>query len=145
MSNDQRSTGIHWDNRSWGRARSAYVADLDADPTAPSSWTGWLSRAIEQHVERGPAARASLRTDSMQTSLGSARGAGFDRRHLLDESLLRAMADAIIADRRHNGHMISRSVFVREAARAAADEAQERLGRALPPPPIGRLPTHPPR
>ncbi|GAB3996342.1 hypothetical protein [Nocardioides marmoraquaticus] len=143
-------TGIYWHRSAWDRARSAYVADLDADPDPPVSLIAWLQRAIAAHAELTPAARAAVLARSVAErgpTAGEAVGAeasrgGFKRTLLLDAAVLRALESAVLEDRSTLGRVVSRSEFVREAASVAATEAEARLGRELPPPP-SRLPNRP--
>lgn len=147
---DQVPTGIYWHRGAWDRARSAYVADLDADPDPPVSLIAWLQRAIAAHAELTPAARAAglarsaaERGSTAGEAVGAeASGGGFKRTLLLDVAVLRALESAVLEDRSALGRVVSRSEFVRDAAGVAAAQAEARLGRQLPPPPA-RLPNRP--
>lgn len=57
---------------------------------------------------------------------------------------MNALEKAISTDRRELGRVVSRSEFVRHAALATADQAEQRLGRRLAPAPM-RLPNRPVR
>ena len=141
-------TGIYWFRASWDRARSGYVADLDNDPAAPAALLGWLHRAIAEHAARTPAERAAVAEQAAQIP-GEAggptmRAGGFKRTLVLEATTVNALEEAILTDRRELGRVVSRSEFVRHAALAAADQAEHRLGRRLPPAPV-RLPNRPVR
>jgi hypothetical protein len=132
--------GVYWTRDHWDLARSAYVADLDADPDSPAVFVRWLVRAIEQHTVRTPAERAAVGEQMPD----QAAGRGTSRGHRVGQDVIDAIEDAIVADRRVLGRVVSRSRFVLEAVTAAAAAAQERRGRALPPPPR-QLANRPPR
>lgn len=131
--------GVYWSRSNWDLARSAYVADLDTDPTSPAVFAGWLARVIEQHVARTPAARAKI-ADQVPES-GGVRGSS--RGHRVGRAVIDALEDAIVQDRL-DGRTVSRSAFVIEAVHAAGEAARTRLGRPLPPPPA-KLGYRPPR
>ncbi|WP_341925245.1 hypothetical protein [Nocardioides psychrotolerans] len=133
--------GIYWKPSLWALARSAYVADLDHDPGSPDAFVSWLGRALEQHAERTPAQRVALAGD---LQLQNVTGSGFTRSHPLPVRTIELIEEAVIADRRELGRVVSRSAFTAEAVVAAAQAARERLGRPLPPPPA-RLSNRPPR
>lgn len=119
------------------RARSAYVADLDTDPTGPGSFVGWLNRAIDVHATRSPAERAALAEPGLQSTspstLSFAQAAnGFKRALLLEVDTAMSLEDAVVADRLELGRLVTRSQFVREAALASAAEALRRYGLAAP-------------
>jgi len=63
---------------------------------------------------------------------------------VLKATTVNALEDAILTDRRELGRVVSRPEFVRHAALAASDQAEQRLGRRLPPVPL-RLPNRPVR
>lgn len=134
-------TGTYWDQESWDLARSAYIADLDTDPGAPDAFVAWLSRALDDHAQRTPSARAELAA-AQRSDLGRQRG--FGRTHPLRQSTVAALEQAIVEDRQQLGRVISRSGFMREAVLVAAARSRERFGRELLPAPA-RLPTRPPR
>lgn len=138
-------TGTYWDRDTWDLARSAYVADLDADPDSPDAFVGWLHRALDQHVQRGPEGRAALQIPASQRS-GEGEPAGLSRTYPLRAATIDALEEAIIEDRRVTRRMLSRSGFLREAVIAAAGQALDRLGpgASLPPAPQ-RLPNRPVR
>lgn len=145
MSVSAVSTGIYWDQPTWDLARSAYIADLDGDPDSPDSWIGWLHRDLGAYVARTPQERADLASTSSPDRDSAHRTRGFNRSHPFPESMIEGMETAIVEDRRQQGRTLSRSQFFREAVQLAAKDARVRLGRDLPPPPSGRLPTRPPR
>jgi hypothetical protein len=132
--------GVYWPAESWDLARSAYVADLDADPDSPASFAGWLGRALEQHAARSPAERAAAGEQPPERSPGR----GTSRGHRVGQAVIDAVEQAIVVDRRELGRVVSRSGFALEAVAAAASQARRRLGRPLPPPPR-RLASRPPR
>ena len=132
--------GVYWIHESWDVARSAYVADLDADPEGPVVFARWLVRAIEQHAARIPAERAVIGETLPERSSGR----GTSRGHRVGQQAIDTIEQAIIDDRRELGRVVSRSRFVLEAVAAAALAARERLGRQLPPPPR-QLASRPPR
>ena len=134
------ATGIYWDPGTWQDARAAYVADLDNDPHCPDAFVGWLHRAIEDHVARGPAGRAHLQIPAPQGRTG---GRGLNRHHPLRASTRAALEEAVVSDRL-GGRVLSRSSFVHEAVTVAVDQARTRAGRSLTPV-AGRLPNRPPR
>lgn len=141
-------TGIYWFRASWDRARSGYVADLDTDPDAPGALIRWLHRAIAEHAQRTPAERGAVaeQASKLPGEAGgpTARAGGFKRTLVLEATTVNALEDAILTDRRELGRVVSRSEFVRHAALAGADQAEQRLGRRLPPAPL-RLPNRPVR
>lgn len=132
--------GVYWPPESWDLARSAYVADLDADPDSPAGFASWLGRALEQHAARTPAERAAIGEQLSER----ATGRGTSRGHRVGQAVIDAVAQAIIEDRRELGRVVSRSGFAVEAVAAAASQARGRLGHPLPPPPR-RLANRPPR
>jgi hypothetical protein len=134
-------TGTYWDRRTWELARSAYIADLDADPDAPDAFIGWLQRALIEYAGLGPQRRAELAASIVSDPVA---GPGFSKAFPLPVEIVQALEQAIIDDRRELGRMVSRAGFVREAVTHAAQRARQRLGRELPPAPP-RLPTRPPR
>lgn len=138
-------TGTYWDRETWDLARSAYVADLDTDPDSPDAFVGWLHRALEQHVQRGPEGRAALQIPPARRPQ-QGEPAGLSRTYPLRASTIDALEEAIIQDRQIARRMLSRSGFLREAVIAAARQAQARLatGATLPPAPE-RLPNRPVR
>lgn len=140
MSNETVPVGVYWDRHTWDRARAAYVADLDTDPDCPDAFIGWLHRALQRHIARTSRQRAAAAKD-LQPPAG---GQGVSKMHPLPIQLVDALEQAIVDDRQRSGRMVSRSGFVRESAQQAATEAEQRLGKALLPPP-GRLPNRPPR
>ena len=74
------ATGAYWAPHTWQMARAAYVYDLDTDPGCPDAFLGWLHRAIEDHVDRGPQGRAELEIPAPE---GRDGGRGFNRHHPL--------------------------------------------------------------
>lgn len=134
------ATGTYWDPDTWQDARAAYVADLDNDPDGPDAFVGWLHRAIEDHVARGPAGRAHLQIPAPQGRTG---GRGLNRHHPLRASTRAALEEAVVSDRLA-GRVLSRSSFVHEAATVAVDQARSRAGGSLAPV-VDRLPNRPPR
>jgi hypothetical protein len=135
-------TGIYWDRPTWELARSAYIADLDTDPAAPDAFLGWLQQALRNHAALTPGARAQLAAGSMREDISHSRG--FSKAYPLPVEIVQAMEQAIIADRRQLGRIVSRSGFARQAVAAAAERARIRLGHDLPAAPA-RLPNRPPR
>lgn len=117
------------------------MADLDTVDSSTDSSTAaflwWLHRCLEVHADLSPEARDRIRRQHPGPAWGT--GHGFSRMHTLRPDLLRRIDDAIVRDRRDLGQMVSVSQFCREAARAAADAAEERLGRDLPPAPARLL------
>ena len=132
--------GVYWDRAVLDRSRSAYVADLYGDPDSPGSFEGWLNRALEQHARRSPKQRAQLADITIEPDPRRKVSKGYR----LTKDVVAVMEVAIVADGQELGRLHSRSVFVREAVLAAADDARKRLGRDLPPPPA-RLPIRPVR
>lgn len=63
-------TGTYWDQPTWDLARSAYIADLDADPDAPDAFVGWLQRALHDHAARTPEQRAQMAVRASTTAGG---------------------------------------------------------------------------
>lgn len=143
MAEDLISVGLYWDIVAWHQGRSAYVADLDDDPSCPDSFAGWLNQALEQHVARGPKARAE-RAASLAPTSREDRAHGINRHHRLRASTLEAVESALTADRRVANRIISRSEFLVEAVLAAANHTRHRRGGELPPAPDG-LPRGRPR
>jgi hypothetical protein len=135
-------TGIYWDRPSWEMARSAYIADLDTDPAAHDAFVGWLQQALSNYAALSPGARAELTAATMGEDMSRSRG--FSKAYPLPVEIVQAMEQAIIADRRQLGRVVSRSGFARQAVAAAAERARIRLGHDLPPAPA-RLPNRPPR
>jgi hypothetical protein len=135
-------TGIYWDRPTWELARSAYIADLDTDPATPDAFLGWLQQALSNHAALTPGARAELAAGT--TREDTSRSRGFSKAYPLPVEIVQAMEQAIIADRRELGRVVSRSGFARQAVAAAAERARIRLGYDLPPAPA-RLPNRPPR
>lgn len=133
-------TGIYWQREVYDLARSAYVADLDATPAGPEFFVEWLRRALEEHVELTPAARADRVGDLPQVTPGG----GFNQMYPLPAELLEQIREAVGADRRGLGRAASRSAFVREAVLVAVEAARRRRGGTLPPPP-NQLPNRRPR
>ena len=128
--------GIYWKPGVWDLARSAYIADLDADADSPGSFVGWLAQALDQHARRSPQKRAELAAaGEKHPALVSVTRKSFNKKHDLPASTIEAVEDALVADRQELGRMLARSVFAQEAVIAAAEEARRRLGRDLPPPP----------
>jgi hypothetical protein len=137
--------GIYWRPGVWDLARSAYIADLDADADSPNSFVGWLAQALELHARRSPQHRSELAAArDKHSALVSVTRKGFSKKHDLPASTIEAVEDALVADRQELGRMLARSAFAQEAVIAAAAEARRRLGRDLPPPPQ-KLSNRPPR
>lgn len=90
------ATGTYWDPDTWQDARAAYVADLGNDPDGPDAFVGWLHRAIEEHVARGPAGRAHLKIPAPPGRTG---GRGLNRHHPLRASTRAALEEAVVTDR----------------------------------------------
>lgn len=141
MGESDSPVGLYWDPETWGRARAAYVSDLDRDPECPDAYIGWLHRAIERHVERGHLARAEV---GIEQPARRRSGQGLTRTHPLKVSLVERMGEAIADDRRENGRFLGPSAFVHEAVTLSIDEAIVRRGSELPPPPV-KLTTRPRR
>jgi hypothetical protein len=142
MTEDLVPTGTYWDQQTWELARSAYIADLDTDPTGPDSFVGWLHRALDEHSAQTPATRS--RMAEATTADTTTKERGFSKTYPLKASTVDALEGAIVDDRQEVGRVVSRSGFLREAVQAAARLARDRYGRDLPPPPA-RLPNRPPR
>lgn len=142
MTEDLVPTGTYWDHPTWELARSAYIADLDTDPTAPDSFVGWLHRALDEHSAQTPATRS--RMAEATTMEATTKERGFSKTYPLKASTVEALEGAIVDDRQQADRVISRSGFLREAVHAAARHARDRVGRDLPPAP-SRLPNRPPR
>lgn len=134
------ATGAYWAPHTWQMARAAYVYDLDTDPGCPDAFLGWLHRAIEDHVDRGPQGRAELEIPAPE---GRDGGRGFNRHHPLTVETRAALEEAIVADRLA-GRVLSRSGFIHEAVTAAIDASQQRAGHPLQPV-EGKLPNRPAR
>lgn len=133
-------TGIYWYREVHDLARSAYVADLDADPAGPEFFVKWLRRALEEHSALTPEARDRRAADLPEV----AGGRGFNQMYPLPSELLDQVDRAIVEDRKQLGKASSRSGFAREAVWVAAGEARRRRGGTLPPPP-NQLPNRRPR
>jgi hypothetical protein len=134
------ATGAYWAPHTWQMARAAYVYDLDTDPGCPDAFLGWLHRAIEDHVDRGPQGRAELAIPGPE---GRDGGRGFNRHHPLAVKTRTALEEAIVADRLA-GRVLSRSSFIHEAVTAAIAASQQRAGHPLQPV-EGKLPNRPAR
>lgn len=142
MGKSDSPVGLYWDPETWGRARAAYVSDLDRDPQCPDAYIGWLHQAIEQHIERGHRARADA---GVEQPARRSSGQGLTRTYPLRDSLVERMDSAIADDRQENGRFLGPSAFVHEAVTLAIDKAiARRGGRELPPPPA-KLTTRPRR
>jgi len=124
-------TGIYWHRGVHDLARSAYVADLDAEPAGPEFFAEWLRRALEEHSALRPEERAARAADLPEL----AAGRGFNQMYPLPGDLLDQVEQAIVEDRKQLGKATSRSGFAREAVLVAVGEARRRRGRTLPPPP----------
>lgn len=133
-------TGIYWHREVYDLARSAYLADLDADPPGPEFFVEWLRRALDAHSALAPGARAERIADLGEV----AAGRGFSQMYPLPQELLDQVAHAIVEDRQQLGKATSRSAFAREAVLVAVGQARRRRGGTLPPPPH-RLPNRRPR
>jgi hypothetical protein len=142
MAEDLVPTGTYWDQQTWELARSAYIADLDTDPTGPDSFVGWLHRALDEHSAQTSATRS--RMAEATTAEATPKERGFSKTYPLKATTVAALERAIVDDRQEVGRMVSRSGFLREAVQAAARLARDRYGRDLPPAPA-RLPNRPPR
>lgn len=136
------AVGTYWEPATWDLARSAYIADLDTDPTSPGSFVGWLQQALRSHLDRTTAARTALQIVPPQRKQNQGP-AKLNKTFPLEAGLVEDL-EAAIVDERVNGRVISRSGFVHEAVTVAAGKARIRLGKDLPPPPA-RLPNRPPR
>lgn len=134
--------GTYWEPGTWEAARSAYIADLDTDPTTPGSFVGWLHHTLQRHIDRTPSGRAGLEIPAPQRKQANGP-AKLNRTFPLNVELVAGLEAAIVEDRA-SGRVLSRSGFIHEAVTAAADEARQRLGSDLPTPPA-RLPNRPPR
>lgn len=139
---DKVPVGTYWEPATWEAARSAYIVDLDTDPISPGSFVGWLRHALQRHIDRTPANRASLGVPAPQRKQANGP-AKLNKTFPLDVELIEALKAAIVEER-VNGRVLSRSGFIHEAVTAAADQAKERLGANLPTAPA-RLPNRPPR
>lgn len=133
-------TGIYWRRGVHELARSAYVADLDADPPGPEFFVEWLRRALEEHAALTPQQRAERTADLPEVDAGR----GFNQMYPLPAELLEKLEHAIVEDRRQLGKASSRSGFTREAVLVAVAAARDRRGGTLPPPP-NQLPNRRPR
>ena len=136
--------GIYWKPGVWDLARSAYIADLDTDPDSPGAFVGWLAQALELHARRASQQRADIAAAAERHRAQVSTRKSFSKKHDLPPSTIAAVEDAIVTDRQELGRAIGRSAFALEAVIAAADEARQRLGRELPPPPQ-KLSNRPPR
>ena len=134
------ATGMYWHLEVHDLARSAYVADLDADPAGPEFFVEWLRRALEAHSALAPVVRAGLIADLGEV----ATGRGLNQMYPLPQELLDQVALAIVEDREQLGKATSRSAFAREAVLVAVGQARRRRGGTLPPPP-NQLPNRRPR
>lgn len=133
--------GTYWQRSTLNRARSAYVVDLDHLDDPPTGLTRWIERAIVRHTARGADRRAAL----AQALAPEDKSAGRVNKQLrLEGGTVAAAEAALVDDRRECGRIASLSGYISEAVRIAANEAEERYGRPLPPAP-GRLPNSPSR
>lgn len=142
MKDGSGPVGLYWDPETWATARAAYLSDLDRDPQCPDAYIGWLHRVIEQHVQRGSAARAAASVDQPARRRGAQ---GLTRTYPLNDELVERMDDAIVADRRECGRALGRSSFVHEAVTLGIDAAKARREDGQLPPAPARLPTRPRR
>lgn len=144
MTEDVVSVSVYWDAAAWQLARSAYVADLDDNPSGPDSFVWWLHQALDAHIARGPQTRAELADSVAADTAAEGRTRGFNRQHRLRTSTLDAVEVALTADRREANRILSRSQFLHEAVVIAAAAARRRRGGQLPPAP-DRFPRGRPR
>lgn len=135
---------VYWRPPVWDLARSAYVADLDSVGESPRSFLGWLAQAVQLHVERSPRGRAEV-ADRMAEWIAAtpSHRRSFNQSHPVPSFLVDQLEVAVVEDRRELGRLVARSGFVAESVFAAAEEARQRLGRDLPPPPA-KLVNRPP-
>ena len=146
MSADKHRFGVYWQPAIWDLARSAYLSDLDTDPSSPDTFLEWLARALDAHARLTPADRVQL-VNRVQESADSPQAggrSGTTKSHPLPVDLLERVDQALVRDRTEQGRLVSRSAFVQEAVAAAAATARKRRGRPLPPPPA-TLAQRPPR
>ncbi len=136
------AVGTYWEPATWDLARSAYIADLDTDPTSPGSFVGWLQQALRCHLDRTTAARIAFQVAPPQRKQ-TGGPPKLNKTFPLAAGLVKDLGVAVVDDR-VNGRVISRSGLIHEAVTVAALRAQERLGTDLPAPPP-RLPNRPPR
>jgi hypothetical protein len=119
MTEDLVPTGTYWDQPTWELARSAYIADVDNDPTAPDSFVGWPHRALYEHSAQTPATRS--RMVEATTAEATTRERGFSKTYPLKVTTVVALERAIVDDRQEVGRVVSRSGFLREAVQACRE------------------------
>lgn len=129
--------GVYLHADEFDDAKSAYLADLDADPGAPDSFARWVAAAIDTHAGRTPPQRAALARAEVE------RPRGFTRSFPVPTDSLDRLRTALLADR-HAGRATSRSAFIADAVASAVATTRARTGGTLPPAPV-RLPNKPVR
>lgn len=131
---------IYWRREVHELARSAYVADLDATPAGPEFFVDWMRRALEEHAELSPKARAKLADKLPEIS----DHRSFNQTYPMPADLIAQVEAAVAQDRRELGRVASRSAFALDAFLVAVAKARGRRGGTLPPPP-NQLPNRRPR
>lgn len=114
------------------QAKAAYVAAWDR-PDGPISLGRWVDAAVAAHAALSPAERQE--TAAALPPLPEDSGRGVSRQYVLAAATLSDATDAITADRRELGRLESRSEFLVEAIRAAAERERRMAGGTLPPAP----------
>lgn len=134
---DKVSLTVNYAEKTWERARKAYVAKL-SDPGSPPTLLGWVLSAVAEHADRSPRERAS--TAGEQGTTGTGRIA---RVHQVDPQVLARIDECRAADRQWDAvsRVRSRSGWVNEAVELAAAEVERSHGGKLPD--VGKLPTGP--
>lgn len=120
-------------------ARSAYIADFaNRGADAPNGFDHWIADAAVRYARLSPAQRAK-RLAALPDEVEAERKSYKFR---LSTDALEAI-DRGRGEDEAKGIYKSRSPWVIEAMRLAVEEARERAGGTLPPPPQGRLPLRP--
>ena len=132
--------GTYWHRPTFDAARSAYLVDLDHDPTPATSFARWIAKVIRAHAELTPQARAMAAAAAPSEP---STGSGFSRSFDIPTDVITMMTEAITADRREgSGRVMGASQFAGEAIRVAISKARSLAGGQLPPAPA-RLPNKP--